>query len=164
MYGGTFLPFYILYSNVRRRRLTVDNNNNNNENLVFNSNTESEYLRCRGCNCAIFSLHKEQIINEKTNTSSYEIVCDCAECLSNLRMRYNDEDDNSGSSSAIISVKFKESQLIALDNFLDIMKKQFASIVTAAETNISENEKKKYASKLIQVEQLMKLIKSTAHD
>jgi len=147
--------------------------NNNNEDLIFNSNTESGYLRCRGCNCAIFSLHKEQIINEKTNVSSYEIVADCCECysstlISNLRERYNDDGGNGDSGSdSIISIKFKESQIIALDNFLDIMKKQFASIVRGTTTNkinISENEKQKYASKLTQVEHLMELIKSTAQD
>jgi hypothetical protein len=156
----------------------VDNKDNNkkdinyNEDLTFNSNSESGLMRCRGCGCAIFSMHKEQIINEKTNSSSYTMVAACCECLastivSDLRERYyNDEVDGNNSGSTIISVKFKEQQLIALDNFLDLIKKQFSSIVnnTTAEANISESEKQKYACKLVQVENLMKLIKSTAHD
>jgi hypothetical protein len=64
---------------------------------------------------------------------------------------------------SIISIKFKESNLIALDSFLDLIKKQFSSIV-ADKTNITESERHKFANKLIQVDHLVGLIKTSAHN
>ena len=103
--------------------------NKNNEHLEFNSNSESGLYRCRG-GIAIFSMHKEEIIDEKNNTSTYEMVCICAECLaltklSDLRERYNDEDniqssgnDSAAASSITISINFKQAEIMAMAVFL----------------------------------------------
>lgn len=145
-----------------------NNNNPNSEDLEFNSDTKSGPMRCRACSCSIFSLHKEQIMNEKTNTSVYELIAECCECysytiVSDLKERYNDSGMNSNNDN-IISVQFKESQIIILDNCLDLLRKQFTSIVNDKTNTISEDERRKFNSKLTQVDQLTKMIKSTAHD
>ena len=68
-------------------------------------------------------------------------------------------------SSTTISINFKQAEIMAMDSFLDIMRKQFLRIVTdKTENNITEDEKRKFTYKLNQVNHLIELLKPTSHN
>jgi hypothetical protein len=125
--------------------MTNSNNNSVVDNLIFESNSLSQPMRCKNCNNSIFQIHRENIINTNTNiTEKRELVGICCECFSTtickeMRSIYTDENN-------FTLIKFSDWQLNALESVLKLQKEAMKDIIEKngkGESFFSDNKNKK---------------------